>query len=158
MSNSNMVAFITITTLVHGALYFLDEHHFHKKRGLTEREANFLLFDGVLFLATVALTIFTNFGPLLSKVYIVLAFLSCFSIIKNEIFYDGISLNERFTHAGLYILHPLILYAFYTSWQMDLFNTNMTYWMLQLCYFILGFKAMSFHVIYWNYIAKKKSA
>ena len=68
-----------------------------------------------------------------------------------------ITIRERLIHTTLYILHPLILYAFYISWKRDFFATNLTYWMLQLGYFALGFKAITYHIIYWNYIHERNA-
>lgn len=148
-----MVLFITITTILHAVLFTYDEYIIHKKRSLSQKEINSGLIDGVLFLSTVALTLFTTFTEILDVVYISLAFLSCLAIIKHEMFLPKeISTRERVLHTTLYILHPLILYAFYISWKRDFFSTNLTYWMLQLGYFALGFKAISYHVIYWNYV------
>lgn len=151
-----MVIFITITTLLHGILFTFDEYIVHKKRSLSQKEVNSGLIDGVLFLSTVALTLFTKFSSLLEIIYISLGFLSCVAIIKHEMFLPpDITKRERVIHAVLYILHPLILYAFYVSWKSDFFNTNLTYWMMQLGYFALGFKAITYHVIYWNYVYER---
>lgn len=147
-----MVIFITITTLLHGILFFLDEHILNKRRGLSKVEIISSLVDGILYLVLVAMTVFAPFNEFTRLLYLTLAVLSCLSIIKNEWIYPDLEKVERLVHAALYILHPLIIYAFYISWKQDFFNTQMTYWMLQLCYLILGFKAMSYHVIYWNYI------
>jgi hypothetical protein len=151
-----MLIFITIITLGHAGLFAYDEYALKRKRSLSQSEINSALIDGFLFLSIVALTIFTNFSSTLSYVYIGLAVLSCASIIKNEFFYpDTIKREERVVHALMYVLHPLILYCFYTSWSMNFFITNMTYWTMQLLYLILGFKTITYHVIYWNYIHKK---
>ncbi len=151
----NMVIFITLTTITHGILFFYDEYFLHKRRPFSKNEINSGLIDGILFLIPVGLTLFTSFGPVMKYVYITLGFLSCLSIIKNELFYENLDKTERLIHAGLYILHPLILYAFYVSWERNFFATNLTYWMLQLCYFILCFKAVNYHLIYWNYVHEK---
>ena len=151
-----MVGFITFITLFHAVLYFLDEHIFHRERGLSTNEIKSGVFDGILFVITVGLTIFTTYSESLSYLYITLATLSCLSIIKHEYFYpEVLSKKERLTHALLYIVHPLILYAFYLSWQSNLFDQNLLYWMLQLAYFALAFKSASFYIIYWNYIYEK---
>ena len=147
-----MVLFITLTTILHAILFYIDEYILNKRRGLTQIEINSALLDGVIYLNLVAMTIFAPFNETTKIIYITLSFLSCLSIIKNEWIYPHLERDERIVHAGLYVLHPLILYAFYSSWEKDFFNTEMTYWMLQLCYLILGFKAISYHVIYWNYI------
>lgn len=151
-----MVAFITLTTLLHAALFYYDEYVLNKRRGLTQIEVNSALIDGVIYLTLVAMTIFAPFNLVTKMIYLILSFISCLSIIKNEWFYPAIEKVERLVHAGLYVLHPLILYAFYLSWEQDFFNHEMTYWMLQLCYLVLGFKAISYHVIYWNYIHERK--
>lgn len=150
-----MVVFISFITIIHGILYIIDEYVLNKKRGLTQFEINSASLDGMLYLVIVGMTLFTPFGDLSRVIYFVLCFLSCLSIIKNELFYPKLDKFERLVHAGLYVLHPLILYVFYISWQESFFITNMNYWMLQLCYFILGFKAMTYHVIYWNYMHGK---
>lgn len=147
-----MAIFITLTTITHSILFYLDEYVLHKRRSLTQKEVNSALLDGILFLIPVGLTIFTSFSPLFKYVYLSLSFLSCLSIVKNEFFYPPLAIKERLVHAGLYVLHPLILYAFFISWKMNFFVNNISYWMLQLCYFILGVKAITYHVIYWNYM------
>ncbi|MBT4791664.1 MAG: hypothetical protein HON90_08850, partial [Halobacteriovoraceae bacterium] len=147
-----MVTFITLITIIHATLFAFDDYILNKRRDLSRREINGALIDGLLFLSIVALTLFTTFSSLMGNVYIALSVLSCLSIIKNELFYENIPRDERLVHAGLYVVHPLILYAFYRSWEMSFFTINMTYWMLQLCYLILGVKAISYHVIYWNYM------
>lgn len=154
-----MVLFITLTTLIHAALFLVDEHLFHKKRGLNRKEINATIFDGVLFMGTVALTIFTKYTEQLSYAYILLGGLSCLSIIKNELYYPAeLSVQERVVHGFLYVFHPLILFAFFSSWKINFFTTNMTYWMLQLGYLVLLFKGLSYHIIYWNYIHERKQA
>ena len=150
-----MVLFISCTTIIHGILYTLDEYILHRKRNLSQKEINNSIIDGVLFLVIVGLTIFTTYSEKLATVYIILSILSCLSIVKNEIFYEDITTKERLVHALLYVFHPLILYAFFLSWQADFFITNSSYWMMQLCYFAIGFKVMSYHIIYWNYIHNK---
>ena len=153
-----MVLFITFTTIVHSLLYSYDEYILNKKRDLSQNEINHGMIDGFLYIATVSFTIFAPFTALFSKIYIAFAALSCISIILNEYFFPALKRTERLVHAALYVLHPLILYAFYVSWSQNFFKTNPTYWMLQLCYLVLCFKAVTYHVIYWNYIHQKKGA
>lgn len=150
-----MVIFITFTTILHGILFTYDEYILNKKRGLTQSEINSASADGFLYLIIIGMTLFAPFGEISKVIYLTLCFISCLSIIKNEWLYPSLDRIERLVHAGLYVLHPLILYAFYLSWQSDFFNTEMTFWMMQLFYFILGFKAMTYHVIYWNYMHGK---
>ncbi len=151
-----MILFISFITIFHAGLYFVDEYILRKQRDVSQKEINSVLVDGLLFLSIVAMTIFTSYSKNLGYIYLVLSALSCISIVINEAFYPAsLSCKERVIHALLYILHPLILYAFYSSWKMDFFNTNMTYWWLQLGYLVLGAKAITYHVIYWNFIHNK---
>ncbi len=150
-----MVLFITFITILHSLLFFYDESLLNKKRELTKFENISVYIDGFFFLVPVAMTLFTNYDSKFNMIYLIMSIFSCLSIIKNELFYTDLSKRERLVHAALYVLHPLILYAFHESWKQDFFKNNMTYWMLQLGYFILCVKAITYHVIYWNYIHKK---
>ncbi len=151
-----MVLFITITTVLHACLFGYDEYFLKRKRELSQAEINSGILDGILFLFVVSLTIFTTFSESLGYIYIGFSGLSCISIVKNEFFYPkDIERVERIVHALLYVLHPLILYCFYASWKMGFFVSDMTYWMLQLCYLILGVKTVTYHIVYWNYIHRK---
>ena len=67
------------------------------------------------------------------------------SIAKNEFFYKDLEFGERFTHSLLYVLHPVILFAYYYVW------------LVQLLYVFLGFQAVAYQIIYWNYIHDPKS-
>lgn len=148
-----MEVFITLTTITHALLFMYDEYFLHKKRGLSRKEINSGIVDGLIFLILICFTIFTQYTPLLAGVYIFLSVISCGLIVKNEFFYpEQLTRNERLVHAALYVFHPLILFAFYISWKMDFFTSNIAYWMLQLGYLALAFKAVSFHIIYWNYV------
>ena len=152
-----MVAFITFTTLTHALLYFIDEHVIHRKRGLAPNEIKSGIFDGILYVITVGLTIFTSYTETLGVIYFILATLSCLSIIKHEYFYpEVLEKRERIIHALLYVFHPLILFAFFESWKSNLFDNHLHYWILQLCYFALAFKGATFYIIYWNYIYEKE--
>jgi hypothetical protein len=151
-----MVLFITLTTITHALLFAYDEYFLKRKRNLSVIEINSSLLDGILYIGLVAMTIFTTYSETLSSIYIAVSVLSCLSILKNELIYPlNINRDERIVHACLYVLHPLILYCFYHSWSLNFFHTNMTYWLLQLGYLVLGFKTISYHVIYWHYIHQK---
>lgn len=153
-----MEIFITLTTIIHGSLLLYDEYVIHKERGLTKREITGGIIDGFLYIATIAVTIFTSYSEQLAFLYISLATLSCLSIVFHELYYpDKIRKTERIIHALLYIIHPLILFAFYESWKSDMFQNNYTYWMLQLGYFFLAFKTKTYFIIYWNYIDERTS-
>ena len=74
------------------------------------------------------------------------------SVIKNQYFYRDLDVKERVVHACLYVLHPIILFSFYESWQSNYFVNNMNFWLVQVLYVGVGFQTVCDLLIYWNYI------
>ncbi len=144
--------------ILHVCLISIDEHYFNKKRFHSKYEIWSILTDGVLFLIPILFATFVPFDEKWIILYKVLAGLSMISIIKNEFFYKGLDKWERLTHACLYVLHPIILFNFYESWQNNYFQNNTNFWMFQLLYVGLGIKTLTYQIIYWNYIHDKKEA
>lgn len=133
---------------IHVILMNIDEHYFNKNRLHSVKEVWSILLDAFLFLASISFATFVKYEPDMIIWYKTLAGLSMISIIKNEFFYSGLNKWERLVHAALYVLHPIILFNFYESWQ----NTNTNFWMIQLVYVGLGVKSLAYQFIYWNYI------
>lgn len=140
---------------LHVILITLDEHYFNKNRGHSRFEVLSVISDGIFFLIPILFATFVPFHEKWVLLYKALAAVSMISIIKNEFFYKGLDVRERVTHACLYVLHPIILFNFYESWQNNYFQTNTNFWMFQLLYVGLGIKTATYQVIYWNYIHEK---
>jgi hypothetical protein len=141
--------------LLHVVLVHLDEHHFNKKRQHSKYEIASVISDGVLFLLPQLLAVFVTYHEKWELLYKVLGAISMISIVKNELFYKNLEVRERLTHACLYVLHPIILFSFYESWQNNYFSTHTYFWMFQLIYVGIGFKTITYQLIYWNYIHEK---
>lgn len=152
-----MTVFLSVITILHGILFRIDEFKFHRKRGVQKVELINALFDGFLFLSSLAIALFADFSYWWEKLYIALSIVSCLSIAKNEFFYKGLEFGERFTHSLLYVLHPVILFAYYDGWKVNYFNKHYYVWLVQLLYVFLGFQAIAYQIIYWNYIHDPKS-
>ena len=142
--------------ILHVLLMNVDEHYFNKNRPHTVMEIWSILIDAFLFLASISFATFVKYSPDMVIYYKALAGLSMASIVKNEFFYKGLDRWERLVHAALYVLHPIILFNFYESWQNNYFQTNTNFWMVQLVYVGLGIKTLSYQFIYWNYIHENK--
>lgn len=140
---------------LHVILITLDEHYFNKNREHSRFEVLSVITDGIFFLIPILFATFVPFNEKWVLLYKALAAISMISIIKNEFFYKGLDVKERVTHACLYVLHPIILFNFYESWQNNFFQTNTNFWMFQLLYVGLGIKTATYQVIYWNYIHEK---
>lgn len=151
-----MLAFMLSSILIHGSLFMADEYLFHKKRGLDRAEINNSLIDGALFLIPLVISIFFPYKALTKYIFLVSAFLSCISIVKNELFYKDLCVRERLIHSFLYVLHPIILYSFYISWSENYFHQYSNFWMVQLIYIFFGTKTLAYRIIYWNYIHEAK--
>ncbi|MCB0413398.1 MAG: hypothetical protein KDD50_03635, partial [Bdellovibrionales bacterium] len=121
-----MLLFLTAALILQLILFHLDEYYFHRKRGLSRPEIVSALMDGFFYLLPLAIAIFCSFTIFWQWIYIFLAILSCLSVVKNEWFYPVVmDRNEKLVHAGLYLLHPILLYTFYLSWDQDFFNNSM---------------------------------
>lgn len=153
-----MTVFLSVITVLHGILFRIDEFKFHRKRGVQKVELINALFDGFLFLSALAIPLFADFSYWAEKIYIALAIVSCLSISKNEFFYKGLEFGERVTHSLLYVLHPVILFAYYDGWKVNYFDKHYYVWLVQLLYVFLGFQAVAYQIIYWNYIYDPKTA
>lgn len=150
-----MKYFLVFIASLHGTLFMIDEHFFHKKRGLVKGELLSSIIDGILFLTPITLTVFTRHSFELEKIYIVLSVLSCISISKNEFFYRGIEQKERLIHSALYVLHPILLYTFYMAWISNFFAIHLNFWTIQLVYLAMCVQTMAYKTVYWNYIHGK---
>jgi hypothetical protein len=141
--------------ILHVALHNIDEHVFNKNRQHDRAEIWSMISDAVLFIIPLLMATFCPYKPSLEIVYKTVAGASMISIVKNELFYKNLDVRERLVHACLYVLHPILLFNFYESWQNNYFQENPTFWMFQLFYVGMGFKSISYQIIYWNYIHDK---
>lgn len=141
--------------ILHAVLLNIDEHYFNRKRTHSKYEIASVITDGVFLLMPMLLAIFVPFHEKWVFLYKALGAVSMISVIKNEYFYANVQRNERILHACLYVLHPIILFTFYESWQNNYFVTHTNFWMIQLLYVGVGFKTVSYQLIYWNYIHEK---
>lgn len=151
-----MIALMLSLIIIHGILFMADEYLFHKKRGLSRSEINNSLIDGALFLTPLIICIFFPFKELTKTIFLITAFLSCISIVKNELFYKDLCVRERLIHSFLYVLHPAILYSFYISWEGNYFHEKSDFWLIQLVYIFFGTKTLAYRIIYWNYIFEEE--
>lgn len=148
-----MILLMTLHVILHN----LDEHYFNKNRNHSKAEVYSNISDGVLFLIPLLFATFVTYEKSFEVYYKVLAGISMVSIVKNEIFYKDLDVKERVVHACMYVLHPILLFNFYESWQNNYFSENTNFWMFQLLYVGFGFKSISYQLIYWNYIHENKA-
>jgi hypothetical protein len=138
--------------ILHVSLHNIDEHIFNKKRSHSKGEILSMITDAIFFLLPLLMATFITYEKDLEVIYKIIAGISMISIVKNEWFYNDLKRNERLIHACLYVLHPILLFNFYESWQNNYFHVNTNFWMVQLIYVGLGIKSIAYQVIYWNYI------
>ena len=151
-----MIAFILIIMSLQVILFQLDEYYFHRNRKLSRKEIISAISDGFLYIIPLIIATFTRFQEGRREFYIALSAISCLSIIKNEFFYPALNVKERVLHSLLYVLHPILLYSFYLSWKGNFFDTFPNFWIFQLLYVAIGFKTVTYQMIYWNYIHEDK--
>jgi hypothetical protein len=147
-----MIWFLLAVITAQVVLFHLDEYYFHRKRRLTRGEIVSALIDGILYVIPLTVAIFAPFSDIWKAVFIGMSVISCLSIAKNEFFYPKLERRERMVHSFLYVLHPVVLYTYYISWQGNYFSNYMNFWILQIIYLGLGVRTLAHQVIYWNYI------
>lgn len=141
--------------ILHVILHNIDEHVFNKRRLHSQAEIWSMISDAIFFIIPILMATFIAYRPELELIYKIVAGISMVSIVKNELFYKDLDVKERLVHACLYVLHPILLFNFYESWQHNYFQVHPEFWMVQLLYVGLGFKSISYQIIYWNYIHGK---
>lgn len=141
--------------VLHTVLVNIDDHVFNNKRSHSKYETMSIITDGIFFILPQIVAIFITYTEDWGFIYKVLGAISMASIVKNEFFHKGLDTKERLIHACLYVLHPIILFTFYEAWINNYFVTNTNFWMVLLVYLGMGFKSISYQIIYWNYIHDK---
>lgn len=152
-----MISFILTIMCLQVILFHVDEYYFHRRRKLSRHEIISSLTDGAFYIIPLIIATFTRFSEIWKVAYIIMSAISCLSIVKNELFYPELKVKEKLTHSLLYVIHPILLYSFYLSWKGNFFDAYPNFWIFQLLYLALGFKTLTYQVIYWNYIHEEKS-
>ncbi|MDP2306313.1 MAG: hypothetical protein Q8P18_09830 [Pseudomonadota bacterium] len=101
------------------AVMAVDEGWFHRRRGLPRWERLGHPLDTLTVLLTYVWALTTDPDrPGAIGVYTALAVFSCLFITKDEFVHARVcSALECWLHALLFVLHPIVLWAFYVLWQ-----------------------------------------
>ena len=143
--------------IVRVGLLNIDEHYYNKNRSHTKYEILSVITDGIFLMIPLLFATFVPHHPKWELTYKVMGASSMLSIVKNELFYNkDLQIPERLIHAALYVLHPILLFSFYESWTKNYFDSHPNFWMIQIIYVGIGFKTVSYQLVYWNYIHEKK--
>lgn len=146
---------LILVIILHAVLVNIDDHLFNNKRGHLKYETLSVILGALLFLIPQLIAIFVTYDETMGLVYKVLAGISMVSIVQSEMFHKNLHVKERLLHACLYVLHPIVLFTFFESWQNNYFVTHTNFWMIQLVYVGVGIKTITYQIIYWNYIHEK---
>jgi hypothetical protein len=93
-------------------LMALDEGWFHRRRGLSRREWIGHALDSLGFLACLLLPLFLAPTPGHLALFAGLGLGSCLLVTKDEFLHQRLCTGgEHACHAGLFLLHPLVLLA-----------------------------------------------
>ncbi|MEZ4872051.1 MAG: hypothetical protein R2827_07370 [Bdellovibrionales bacterium] len=147
-----MLVVLVILMITQLTLFHLDEYYFHRRRRVTRPEIVSALIDGLIYVLPLTMAIFLDLTPLTKGLYIALSVVSCISIAKNEFYYPKLERQERLVHSFLYVLHPVMLYTFYLSWEGNYFTNFPNFWIVQIIYLGLGVRTLAHQLIYWNYV------
>lgn len=112
-----MIAWALAALGVQAALMFVDEFHFHRRRGLPrwERVGHPLDTASVLVCYGFALALAPTTDALV--LYAFLALGSCLLVTKDEkVHHEQCTVAEQRLHAWLFLLHPVVLAAAALLW------------------------------------------
>jgi len=142
-----MQALILGIWISQGILMFFDEFIYHHKRGLGKWERIGHPVDTIFFLAPF---LYTQFYHNVNT-FIGLCILSCLIVTKDEFVHsEECDAKEQWLHSLLFVIHPLAFGGLWLAWQNSL---------NELIQIQLGLISLFlfYQVIYWNYIADKKT-
>jgi hypothetical protein len=135
-----------IPFVLQGGAMFVDEFHFHHKRGLPKWERIGHPLDTLTVLACFLYIMLTPFTENALKVYLTLVIFSCLFITKDELIHsEQCCPHEQWLHALLFILHPIILGSAAWLWINGQGET------LFLIQFSIIFIFLCYQIIYWNF-------
>jgi len=104
--------------LFQGIIMTFDEFYFHEKRGLPRWEIIGHPLDTLTTALTLSIPIFFEYSVSSELGFIIFATFSCLFITKDEFVHaDHCSKSENWTHAILFILHPITFMATYFIWK-----------------------------------------
>jgi hypothetical protein len=139
-----VTSLVLLPLVIQAVLMFVDEIHFHRRRGLPrwERIGHPVDTLSVLICYCVALTQRPNNTAL--ALYAGLATLSCVLITKDELVHSRRCVPaEQWLHALLFILHPIVLGAAAVLW----FQHKTTVLAVQT---VLTLSFGCYQLLYWN--------
>lgn len=162
-----MQILVLMPFVVQALVIFFDEFYFHVRRGLPKWERIGHPLDTLSFLICLGFALLVPYSPLALKWYIGLSIFSCLFVTKDEwVHKDVCPATEQWTHALLFINHPIVLTSVGMIWcgmaktgpvwlQTWLKNSESLHSMLvgQVGFISLFFL---YQVIYWNFIWKEK--
>ena len=149
---------------------FIDEFHFHIKRGLPKWERIGHPVDTATVILCMGMVLFVPYTDITLKIYCALAALSCLMVTKDEFVHKHFCpASENWLHAVLFTLHPLTLITTGFIWpvvQDAAVPKWLTIWLtapLDLNIFLkIQFSLMIlffiYQVVFWNFIWKEKIA
>lgn len=133
--------------ILHGLLMFVDEFHYHHRRGLERWESAGHPVDTLFFLACFVYALTVN--PSHIAGFAVLAILSALIITKDEFVHaEQCPGGEQLLHALLFIIHPVALYMLYLAWTQDLMLLVRIQTAIILLFGI-------YQVVYWDFLRGK---
>jgi len=147
---------------------FVDEHYFHKKRGLPPWEKIGHPIDTLFLLFCFIVALRTDLNQWTLALFIGLALFSCILITKDEFIHsEQCSPAENWLHSLLFVLHPIVLFSVAIQWgiksgkplfftgHVSIAEINLVSWFLVVqTVFIFSF--MIYQIVYWNILSQKK--
>lgn len=142
-----MTALLLAPLVLQAVASFVDERHFHVRRGLPRWERIGHPLDTLTVAVAYAFAVLAEPGRTSLVVYALLAFASCLFVTKDEpVHRKECTPGEQWLHAVLFVLHPIVFLCYGLLWLRGQ-QTFMEVWLAVTVAYGL------YQALYWNVYA-----
>ena len=140
-----MKVLVLAPILLQALAFFVDEFHFHHKRGLPKWEVIGHPLDTLTVLSVYLFAALTTYSTSNLYLFLALGFFSTLFITKDEFVHNELcSKGEDWLHSILFVLHPIVFFSIGYLW----YTNQKTFIWGQL---ILTITLLLYQIIYWGF-------
>jgi 2-polyprenyl-6-hydroxyphenyl methylase/3-demethylubiquinone-9 3-methyltransferase len=138
---------------IQGLIIIIDEFYFHRLRELPKWEKIGHPLDTLTLVFCFAWAAFVPYSSQSQGWFLGLSIFSCLFITKDEwVHAKECSGGELWTHAVLFLIHPLVLFGVWKVWS----GPEQNHWILQIQTALL-FVYGVYQILYWNFFHQKSN-
>jgi 2-polyprenyl-6-hydroxyphenyl methylase/3-demethylubiquinone-9 3-methyltransferase len=147
-----MLSLFIVAVGLQGAAMVVDEAVFHRRRGLPRWERIGHPLDTLTLIACLVFLLASEPSSTNLGVYIALAAFSCLFVTKDEFVHTKLcSGGEQWLHSVLFVLHPIVLFAFGSLWWAGIESPLVGQLVVTAAF-------MTYQIVYWSFVRREARA